>query len=80
VALVHELNDEDRSRPALTHTASRGRQRYETRVPQLFPPHPAQGRLRHAGARRVKLKVGYEFDGDDNDYRVVFGRGAVGAR
>ena len=27
----------------------------------------------------VKLKLGYEFDGDDNDYRLVYGRSVGGA-
>lgn len=78
-SFTRELTDEDRSRVYL-------------RTPRL-PPGPAvleDGEARNRAWRTQlkvdysrpfgdqKLKLGYEFNGDDNDYRLVFGRGLSG--
>ncbi|WP_293451283.1 TonB-dependent receptor [Phenylobacterium sp.] len=80
LSFVRELNDDDRSRVALRHV----------RIPAAAGAYEDTEQRDHAWrtqlkadysrplAGGVKLKLGYEFDGDDNDYRVVFGRGPEG--
>ena len=80
VSLVRELNDEDRSRPSL--------RRFRT---PLAPDTFEDGEFRNHAWRtqlkvdystplpgEVKLKLGYEFNADDNDYRITFNRGVGG--
>jgi len=77
ISLVRELNDEDRSRPALrrfftpvassTFDTAEYRNHFWRTQLKIDYSTPLPG--------EVKLKLGYEFNADDNDYGLVYGRG-----
>lgn len=79
VAFTRERIDEDRSRVLLrTFRTPPGATLFEDSEPRNRLGH-SQLKVdytRPLGADQ-KLKLGYEFNGDDNDYRVVFGRSAA---
>lgn len=81
VSLVRELSTEDRSRVAL-------RQFRLAVAPSAFEDTEYRNRFWRTQVKvdyarplpgEAKLKVGYEFNADDNDYIVVFGRAAGAA-
>lgn len=81
VAFTREYLDEDRSRVLLrSFRTPPGPVLLEDSEPRNGIGHTRLkvDYMRPAGEGR-KLKLGYEFNGDDNDYRVVFGRSAAGA-
>ena len=80
VTFTRELNDEDRSRvflrtprfPVSVGTVEDGEYRNRAWRTQLKVDY-----ARPIG--EAKLKLGYEFNGDDNDYRLVFAATPLGA-
>ena len=81
VSVVNELADEGRDR-AVVRTFQ------VPAAPFTFDDPVYRNYLRRVQVKvdystplpdEVKLKVGYEFDGDDNDYRLVYGRSIGGA-
>jgi outer membrane receptor protein involved in Fe transport len=81
VSVVSELTDEDRDRAVV-------RMFRVPATPTTFDDPVYRNYLRRVQVKvdysaplpgAVKLKVGYEFDGDDNDYRLVYGRSIGGA-
>jgi len=80
VTFVRELNDEDRSRPAIRQfSAPTTGATFD--VPE-YRNHFWRTQLKADYSRplpgEVKLKLGYEFNADDNDYTLVYGRGPLG--
>ena len=80
VAFTHERIDEDRSRLLLRSARAPA-------GPTLLDDSETRNRLGRTQIKvdytrplgeGVKLKLGYEFNGDDNDYRFVFGRSTAG--
>ncbi|WP_296596209.1 TonB-dependent receptor [Phenylobacterium sp.] len=81
VAFTNERMDEDRSRVLLRNARAPA-------GPTFLDDNETRNRVGRTQLKvdytrplgdGVKLKLGYEFNGDDNDYRVVFGRSAASA-
>ena len=81
ISLAHELTDEDRSRVALRQfrLPSQPSAFEDTEYRNHFWRTQVKVDYARPAPGEAKLKAGYEFNADDNDYIVVFGRAAGAA-